>query len=82
MKIDLTPQLESMLREKVETGLYENVADVVRDALVQMQARDEKERIKAARLLQAVDEGLKDVAEGRYDAFATKDDLDTFFKSL
>jgi len=82
MKIELTPSLERMVREKIDTGLYDDAADVVRDALQQMQERDQKERAKASSLLKALDLGLSDVAEGRYEVFATTDELDAFFKTL
>ena len=40
MNISLTPQLESMVREKVETGFYNNASEVVREALRLLEARD------------------------------------------
>lgn len=49
VNIDLTPQLEVMVREKVSSGLYSSVSDVVRDALRMM---EEEDRLQAARLEQ------------------------------
>jgi antitoxin ParD1/3/4 len=40
MNISLTPQLESMIRLKVEAGLYSNASEVVREALRLMEERD------------------------------------------
>ncbi|MDQ3654358.1 MAG: type II toxin-antitoxin system ParD family antitoxin [Chloroflexota bacterium] len=48
MNITLTPQLEAMIQEKVERGLYDNHSEVVRDALRLMQQQDKLERLRAA----------------------------------
>jgi putative addiction module CopG family antidote len=82
MKVELTASLEKMVREKVDAGLYRDPAEVIADALQQMRDRDERERLKAARLLQAIDEGLKDIAEGRYETFNSREELETFLKAL
>ena len=49
MNINLTPQLEEMVRQKVESGLYTSASEVVREALRLM---DEKDQIRTARLNQ------------------------------
>jgi len=33
MNISLTPELEKMVRERVESGLYNNASEVIREAL-------------------------------------------------
>jgi antitoxin ParD1/3/4 len=48
MNVNLTPQLETMVRQKVETGLYNNASEVVREALRLMEERDRYRRLKAA----------------------------------
>ncbi len=48
MNVSLTPQLEAMVRQKVETGLYNNASEVVREALRLMEERDRRERLRAA----------------------------------
>jgi len=40
MTIELPPTLDALLVKKMASGLYENAADVVRDALRQMDARE------------------------------------------
>ena len=60
MNISLTPELDAMIREKVESGLYSNTSEVVREALRLMQQRDEKEeRLRAALAI-----GIKDFKRG------------------
>ena len=58
MNINLTPQLEKMIRQKVDSGMYNSASEVVRDALRLM---DEKDRLRAAKLdqlRQEIQEGL------------------------
>jgi len=45
MNVSLTPQFEAMVRQKVETGLYNNASEVVREALRLMDERDRRERL-------------------------------------
>jgi antitoxin ParD1/3/4 len=33
MHVSLTPELEKMVKDKVETGLYNNASEVIREAL-------------------------------------------------
>lgn len=40
MTITLPPALDALLARKMASGLYEDVTDVVRDALRQMEARE------------------------------------------
>jgi antitoxin ParD1/3/4 len=47
MNINLTPQLEELVREKVSSGLYNSASEVVREALRLMDAQD---RLRAAKL--------------------------------
>ena len=58
MNINLTPQLEAMIRQKVDSGMYNSASEVVRDALRLM---DEKDRLRGAQLeqlRQEIQEGL------------------------
>jgi antitoxin ParD1/3/4 len=42
MNVSLTPQLEEMIHQKVESGLYNNASEVVREALRLLDQRDRK----------------------------------------
>ncbi len=64
MNINLTPQLEAMIRQKVDSGLYNSASEVVRDALRLM---DEKDRLRAAKLNQL----RQELQEGRHSGPAT-----------
>lgn len=49
MNINLTPHLENMVRQKVDSGLYTSASEVVREALRLM---DEQDSLRAAKLEQ------------------------------
>ena len=61
MNVSLTPQLEAMIRQKVESGRDNNASEVVRDARRHMEAS--KHRLFDLRAAVAVDEGQ--IARGR-----------------
>jgi antitoxin ParD1/3/4 len=42
MHINLSPEMEQYLQNKVSTGFYSNASEVVRDAIRRMQEEDEK----------------------------------------
>ncbi|MGI8475614.1 MAG: type II toxin-antitoxin system ParD family antitoxin [Thermomicrobiales bacterium] len=59
MNVSLTPQLETMIRERIESGRYNNASEVVRDALRHLEAN---ERLEHLRSLLAV--GMEQVRRG------------------
>jgi antitoxin ParD1/3/4 len=58
MNINLTPQLEELVRKKVESGLYSSASEVVREALRLMEERDQFRAAKLSQLRQAIQVGL------------------------
>ena len=54
MRVSLTPELEELVRRKLEAGLYGDASEVSREALRLLAARDELERLKLERLRAAV----------------------------
>lgn len=61
MNVNLTPQLEEMVRSKVASGLYTSASEVVREALRLM---DEQDRLRAAKLEQLRDDMRKGLNSG------------------
>lgn len=49
MNVNLTPQLEELVRSKVASGMYTSASEVMREALRLM---DEQDRLRAAKLEQ------------------------------
>lgn len=82
MHVSLTPKLEELVREKIESGLYNNASEVVREALRLMQAHDEVQRLKLERLRDALAVGEADLAAGRFTVMGSDDELRDFFARL
>jgi antitoxin ParD1/3/4 len=49
MNVSLTPDLENLIREKVDSGLYASASEVVREALRLMVEHDKRMKITAMR---------------------------------
>jgi antitoxin ParD1/3/4 len=58
MNISLTPHLEAMIREKVESGSYNSASEVVREALRLLEEEDQLRAVKMQRLRRDIQEGL------------------------
>jgi antitoxin ParD1/3/4 len=59
MNVNLTPQLEEMVRQKVSSGLYSSVSEVIREALRLMDEKDRLCTAKLEQLRQDIREGLE-----------------------
>lgn len=67
MHISLTPELESRIRSKVESGLYNNASEVVREALRFMEMHEELvERMKLEHLRAALAPGAAQAKAGEF----------------
>lgn len=64
MNVSLTPELETMVHEKVESGLYNSASEVVREALRLMRERDELQRQRLAELKREIAVGLEQLDRG------------------
>ncbi|MFG5408710.1 type II toxin-antitoxin system ParD family antitoxin [Piscinibacter sakaiensis] len=61
MNVNLTPQLEELVRSKVASGMYTSASEVVREALRLM---DEQDRLRATRLEQLRNDVREGLASG------------------
>lgn len=59
LNINLTPQLEEMVRQKVSSGRYNSASEVVREALRLMQTQDELRSLKLEQLRRDIRDGLE-----------------------
>ncbi len=63
MNISLTPEFEAMIQSKINTGMYTNASEVVRDALRRMDEQDPYKDLRAffsPRIAEAQREELSD----------------------
>lgn len=58
MNVNLTPQLESFVKEKVASGLYNSASEVVREALRLMEERDRIQAMRLDELRSEIQKGL------------------------
>ena len=67
MHISLTPELESIIKEKVASGLYNNTSEVVQEALRFMKTNEKlTDQMKLNNLRAKLADGESDLEAGRY----------------
>ncbi len=71
MNVSLTPNLEEFTRLKVESGLYNNASEVIREALRLMHLRDQN----AEALRQSLGRGFEQVERGEFEDVSTEAEL-------
>lgn len=59
MNVNLTPQLEDLVRAKVSSGMYTSASEVVREALRLMQEQDQLREAKLEELRRDIRRGLE-----------------------
>ena len=83
MHVALTPELEALVKAKVESGLYNNASEVIREALRFMDAHEEwVKEIKTALLRKQLKTGTDQIDDGEGLAVESKDALDSLFEDL
>lgn len=64
MNVNLTPELERLVQRKVESGLYNNQSEVVREALRLLAEQDRLRDAHLKKLSGALAEGLREADRG------------------
>jgi putative addiction module CopG family antidote len=82
MKLDLAPELEDFVREKVESRTYRDEAEVVAEALRLLERFDLGSSKRQDALRAAVQAGVSDIAEGRFTTLNGEVELKAFFDEL
>lgn len=65
MNISLTPQLENLVKQKVSTGMYNSVSEVVREALRLLEERDSLQAMKLEALRKDITQGIDSLDQGK-----------------
>lgn len=65
MNVSLTPELEKIVTDLVEQGLYSSNSEVIREAIRLLHARDERRKAALEELKREIDVGVEDVLAGR-----------------
>jgi antitoxin ParD1/3/4 len=72
MHISLSPELEKIIQDKVNSGFYNNASEVIRDAIRHLHEHD----TMPMKLKKAIGQGLEDIKTGRTVAY----DMDSIRK--
>jgi antitoxin ParD1/3/4 len=64
MNVSLTPELERLVAEKVESGMYTSASEVVREGLRLLQERDELRRTRLEELRREIARGVEQADRG------------------
>jgi len=73
MSIDLSPELEQIIRRRLKSGGYSTESDVVREALVLLERRDE--------IRDQVNLGIEQLDNGQFSEYG-ENDLDKFLADI
>lgn len=66
MNVSLTPRLEAIIQEKVDSGLYNNASEVIREALRLLVEQDRRKEMELQRLRDEIQIGIDDIERGDY----------------
>jgi antitoxin ParD1/3/4 len=76
MNVNLTPELERLVQEKVASGLYNSQSEVVREALRLLAEQDRLREVHLHQMRQALAEGLAQADRGElHDGDAVVDEM-------
>ena len=79
MQLTLSPELEDLIREKAETGLYRDETEVIAEALRLLDRLDQPVRSGDEALRAALQSGFDDIAAGHFTTINNHDELIAFF---
>jgi len=82
MHVSLTPKLEELVRDKVDSGLYNNASEVIREALRLMHEFDSVQELKLKQLRKELAKGEADLAAGRKTVLSNDEELRELFARL
>ncbi|MDT8397081.1 MAG: type II toxin-antitoxin system ParD family antitoxin [Pseudomonadales bacterium] len=83
MHVSLTAELESRVKAKVESGLYNNASEVIREALRFMDTHEDWiHEIKLARLREQLNVGANQLDRGEGMAIESQAALDSLFDDI
>lgn len=72
MNVSLTPQLEELVKKKVDSGLYGSASEVMREALRLLEERDRIHAIRLEELRAEIKKGLESGAPTPLDVKAIR----------
>ena len=81
MEITLTPELEDLINEEMQSGDYFSPADVLREGLLSLKASRIPKEVRRENLRREIQKGIDAMREGNYKSY-NADELDEFFEDI
>jgi antitoxin ParD1/3/4 len=72
MNISLTPELEQLVNQKVESGMYHSASEVIREGLRLLKDQDDLKRIRFDELHRDISKGIDSFNRGKAKPFDVK----------
>jgi antitoxin ParD1/3/4 len=73
MNVSLTPELERLIQERVDSGMYHSASEVVREALRLLRDHDEIRQLRLEQLRRDIQVGLDQVEQGEYSVYTSNE---------
>ena len=75
MNVSLTPELESLVNAKVNSGLYNSASEVIREALRLLKEQDALKTMRLEELRREVMIGVEQIRRGEYSVYNSAEEL-------
>lgn len=75
MDITLTPELENLINEELQTGEYFSASDVLREGLLSLRSRRIPKEIRLENLRREVQKGIDAIHEGNFTTYNSADEM-------
>ena len=75
MNITLTPELEALIKKKIESGDYHSASEVVRDALKLLKEQDQLKELRREEIRREVMKGVEQMRNGEFTTYNSAEEL-------
>lgn len=82
MNVSLTPELESLVNNKVKTGLYNSASEVVREALRLLEEQDRLREMRLRELRKEIMKGVEQIRQGDYIEINSDEELREYGENI
>ena len=82
MNVSLTPALEQYIRDRAESGDFNNASEVVREAVRLLKRIEEKRQLELEGLRLSIKQGDEAIARGEMTELGSDEELDAFFDGI
>lgn len=80
--VTITPRQDAFIEAALKSGIYGNVSEIFRAAL-RLLEREERQRVIEEELVnRKIQQGVDDIAAGRYTVVHNSDELSAFFRDM